>query len=112
MKVKDFRKEKDFSEKVFNCFRLKAYFDKGFGFLSMAKYAVILLGFERVIAKDPKTMILIMIGYAVLCFALGFVMYHYKVGKIRLIEYENEVANRYNLFQKQLRDKLKIEKFK
>ena len=105
-------KVKAFNEKVFKVFMLKAYFDKGFGFLSMAKYAIILLGFDRVLARDPKNMIFMMIGYALLCMVIGLLMYHKKVGGFKLIEYENEINNRFNLFQKELRDHVKTKTFK
>lgn len=103
---------KEFNEKVFRVFMLKAYFDKGFGFLSMAKYGVILLGFDRILARDPRMMIFIMVGYALLCMAIGLLMYHFKVGKTKLIEYENEVNNRFNLFQKEIRKYVKKKTFK
>ena len=84
--------------KGYKFFLLKAYFDKGFGFLSYVKYIILLLGVDRVIAGDIKMMILLSIGYMILCFIIGFVMYHYN-----FILAEKEVSNRYDPFIKEMR---------
>lgn len=93
--------------KGYKFFLAKAYFDKGFGFLSYLKYIILLLGVDRVIAGDTKMMLLMSIGYMILCFAIGFIMYHYK-----LVETENEISNRYNLFVKEMREYTKTKTFK
>ena len=102
MKVQDFPHLRGYK-----FFLLKAYFDKGFGFLSYIKYIILLLGVDRVIAGDTKMMILMCLGYMVLCFAIGFIMYHYK-----FILAEREVHNRYDPFVKEMRNSIKSEKFK
>ncbi len=79
-------------------FQVKAYFDKGFGFLNYLKYLIFLLGMDGAFKGNTKFIIILIAGYAVLCFIIGFIFYH-----CGLIEAENEVGNRYNLFQQEVR---------
>ena len=85
----------------------KAYFDKGYGVTSYFKYLVVLIGMERVISGDLKSTIIIMTAYGIFCYLFGWAMYKYGY-----VEAEKEVENKFNLLAKQLRNKLKIEKFK
>lgn len=87
----------------YNFFRIKAYFDKGFGFLNYLKYLFLLLGLDGALKGDIEFIIWLVIIYAAICFIVGFIFYHYG-----LVEAENEVGNRYNLFQKEVREALKI----
>ena len=91
--------------KGYKFFLVKAWFDKGFSWLNYLKYLVALIGLDRVLNNDLRMMIYIIVGYAVVCFIIGFVLYHW-----RFVEVEQEVANRYNLFVQEMRKDLKKRK--
>ena len=74
----------------------KAYFDKGLGFTSYVKYMIAFFG---VASLNVKLTMYIGIGYAIFCYIFG--MLFYKYGWIKA---EHEVANRFNLFMKELRE--------
>lgn len=85
----------------------KSYFDKGYGEIGMLKYFLFLIGFDRVLHGDLKLTLLIGIAYGIFCYLLGILLF-----KIGWVEAMHEVQNQYNLFQKQIRKKLKTKRFK
>ena len=75
---------------------------------TLAKYAVGLFGFGSIVATGNSTLGLIaLMAYAILCYILGRVWYRFD-----LILAEREVENQFNLFQREVRDKLKSKRFK
>jgi len=88
--------------KGFKFLLAKAYFDKGWGFLSQAKYFLLLGGVsEAIISSSVKLTMLAGIVYCVFCYYLGKMFYNYK-----WIETENEINNIFNPFQREVREKL------
>ena len=83
---------------------MKAWFDKGANLLTYPRYLIYMFG---IASRDIWATMLIGLVYGISCFLLGALSYKYG-----FTEAEAEVGNQYNLFQKQLRNKLKIEKFK
>jgi len=81
----------------------KAYFDTGYGLMSYPKYILILMGIWDIIANKKSNMILI-VGFifGLFCFILGWIMF-----KSGFIEATIEVQNKYNLFVKEVREKIK-----
>ena len=77
----------------------KDYLDTGMGLTSYVKY---LIAFFGLASADVKTTMWIAAGYAVFCFLLGYAYYRYE-----WVLAGHEVGNRYNLFQKEVREKLK-----
>lgn len=77
----------------------KAYFDRGYGITNYIKYAIALFGLSSL---NVKTTMIAAGIYAVLCYFVG--VFWYRKG---LVIAESEVANQYNLFQKQMRAKFK-----
>ena len=76
----------------------KSYFEKGYGITHWFKYIVLLFGWA---SGDVRTTTYVAIAYAIACFIIGFYWYKY----MQLAE--SEVANQYNLFQREVRAKLK-----
>ncbi len=76
----------------------KRYFDMGYGITSYIKY---LIAFFGLASNDVKTTLGIAVIYAIFCYLFG--MFLYKIG---YAEAEAEVDNQYNLFQKEMREKL------
>lgn len=92
---------KDKFELKYGILLQKAYFDKGFGLLNYVKYIVGIIALGDIITNKSLKLFLIMgFFYAILCYVLGRLWF-----KFRWIEAENEVMNRYNLFQKEMRNK-------
>ena len=85
----------------------KAYFDKGYGLLSLPKYILFLVGFGDIITSKGNTKNVLIWGsvFFIFCFFLGWLWYKY-----RITDAENEVQNQFNPLAYQLRDKLAIEK--
>ena len=82
----------------------KAWFEKGANLLTYPRYLIYMF---LLTTKNMKTMIILGTIYGISCFILGYLAYNTGFATA-----EMEVGNQYNLFQKQLRNKLKIEKFK
>ena len=82
----------------YNFCLVKAWFEKGYGITHWFKYLVVLFGWA---SGDVTTTAYIIAIYVLLCFVMGFFWYKY------MQEAENEVANRYNLFVKEMRKKMK-----
>lgn len=86
----------------------KAYFDKGYGLTTYPKWALAVVGVAS--SLRGTALIWIITGgllYGLSCYIIGRIWY-----KSGLTLAEFEVANQFNLFQKQIRNKFKIEKFK
>ena len=82
----------------------KRYFDTGFGVLNYVKYPLVLLGFA---IPDVKSIILVALGYAIICYFLGW----WWLNK-GMTEAETEVGNRYNPFVQEMRKAFKNKRFK
>lgn len=85
--------------KLYNFCLFKAYFEKGYSLTNYVKYLIALFGLSSLNVK--LTMILGVI-YAISCLIIGYLWY-----KLGFIEAEIEVNNRFNLFVKEVRSKLK-----
>lgn len=80
----------------------KFYFDKGWSILTYVKYFVVAFGAISFFEKQDKNLLLMLgLGYGIVCYFVGFVWAKY------LIMAENEIQNQFNLFQKEVRKKLK-----
>ena len=91
--------------RFYNLAFVKACFDLGYGETSILKYALAGMGFAT---RSPKTVFLIAAAYGIFSLIIGFIMY-----KVGYVDAKNEVQNRFNPFQKEVRDKLlKEKKFK
>ena len=78
---------------------LKACFDKGWSWTNQLKYIFVFAGLFDLI--DIKQAIWGITAYIIFCFILGWVGFKYG-----WVDAENEVQNRYNPFQKEVREKL------
>lgn len=88
-------------EKKWKGFRIllwKRYFDTGFGLLNYLKYLVFLVGLDRVLNNALNTTILLLVGYALVCFFLGWFFINWGYW-----ETEQEIINRFNPFVKEMR---------
>jgi len=91
----------------------KGFFDKGYGLLSFPKYILVLLGAGEVLrtrGENPEFIVLAGFCFGLLCILIGAIWY-----KTGLVLSEAEVGNRFNLFQREMREKIgttKTEKFK
>lgn len=81
---------------------LKFYFDKGLGVTSYAKYLIAIFGLYS-IGKDIDINYTIAFGliYILCCFVIGYLWVRSK-----LQDAENEIQNRLNPFQREVRAKL------
>lgn len=86
-------------------FLLKAYFDKGFGLSGYVKYLLAFGGLYQFISK--KLIIYLGIAYIISCFVIGWIWYRFGYTDL-----ENEIQNRFNPFQKEVRATLRKKKFK
>jgi len=80
---------------------LKAYFEKGYSFLSYPKYVLFLMGLGDVISSggDYKNVVILGFLIAVGCFFVGWLFF-----KTRFVDAELEVANQYNPFMREMRE--------
>ena len=78
----------------------KAYFDKGWGLLSPAKYAIALFGLA---SSDVVWTMIIGFAYCIFCYFFGRFWFKHK-----LMDAENEVNNRVNPFVNEMREKFGI----
>ena len=77
---------------------LIAYFDQGYALTSYIKWAIAILGLT---IQDLNLILWIGSLYIVLCFAVGWAWYHYKI-----INIQTEISNQYNPFVKEMREKI------
>lgn len=101
--MKDRFKNLDFWSRVL---LLKVYFDKGMSILNYFTKVALVIGIGAVIQDfSYKKVALMGVGYAVFAFIVGFLWLHFE-----LMEREQELYNRVDPFQRQVREKLKIRK--
>ena len=82
----------------------KAWFDKGYSLSSYPKWIFAIAALKL---SNIKLVIILGLIYTFACFLIGWLWYKYDV-----ILAEAEVGNQYNLFQKEMRAKLKSKRFK
>ena len=75
--------------------QLKAYFEKGYG---LSHYFFKLIAVFGLTSQQLTETFIMIFFYTIFIFILGFVWYHFG-----FVEAEMEVANRYNLFVKEMR---------
>ena len=86
--------------KYYKLMLCKSYVDMGWGLSTYGKYIIALVGLSTL---NIKLTLLLASTHMLLCFILGWAWYEYG-----FFIAQAEVGNRYNLFQKQLREKLKL----
>lgn len=77
----------------------KRYFDTGYNLTNYIKYIIALFGISSL--NIQLTLILGFI-YAVFCYIIGHIWH-----KHRFVEVDNEISNRFNLFTREMREKVK-----
>jgi hypothetical protein len=77
----------------------KSYFDKGLNLTNYIKYPI---AFFAISSLNVKLTMIIAFVYALLCIPLGYLFYRFGWMKAEI-----EIQNRYNLFVKQMRRKIK-----
>lgn len=80
----------------------KRYFDVGYTILSYIKYIAVLMGGRAMLDNDTSLMVWLAVGYALLCFVVGWAWHRFD-----LIQTEVEIANQFNMFVEEVREKLK-----
>ena len=81
----------------------KGYFDTGLSLTSYVKYFVALIGMASiVINQNLGAVMVLMLIYGAACYLIGLGWYKYG-----WIEAAHEVTNRFNLFMKEMRKKIK-----
>jgi len=94
--------------KWFRFLLAKRYFDAGYGLTGYLKYVIALVGIGAAIQDIPLIYIFLSgLGYGIFCYVLGRFWHKYD-----LVKTEQELNNLFNPFVAQVREKLKIEKFK
>ena len=84
--------------RLYKTLTLKAYFDQGYGFTSYFKVIIVAFGASTLNVRNTLWIALI---YGLSCFLIGWLFYHFK-----LKETENEIANHFNPFVKEMRQKI------
>jgi len=85
--------------KFFKFCLLKAYFEKGYGLTSYIKYMIAIFGLTT---QEVASTIIAAFFYGIACFFIGWLWYKYG-----FVLAEAEVNNQFNLFQREMRSKLK-----
>ncbi len=80
----------------------KSYFDQGLSLVNILKYP---LGFFALSSLNVKWTLILTFIFLILCFVLGWGFYKYGWVKAQI-----EVSNQYNLFVREVREKLKKRK--
>ncbi len=92
---------------------VKSWFDSGYGSTSYIKYLAGFMGVgNAIVNQDTRLLLMLMIGYGVFCFILGWVMYHIPSKQHNFMLAEREVANQFDFFAQEVRSKLKGKVFK
>ena len=77
----------------------KSYFDKGWSFASVGRYALVLTGLAEGFSTGSMKLTLIIAAiYGFCCYIFGIFFYKYN-----WIRAEHEVANRFNLIMQEIR---------
>lgn len=87
--------------KLYKFVLFKAYFDKGYSWLSYPKYIfLLLLGADTIASGGENMLRIIILGlvYLVFCFILGKILY-----KKNFVDAEFEVGNVFNPFVREMR---------
>ena len=85
---------------------LEACFNKGYGVTAPVKYLVALFGVSNAIATQNIILtMIVVIAYILFCFIFGYWLF-----KIGFVLAEAEVANKFNLFVKEMRQTYKKKK--
>jgi len=85
--------------RLFKILIAKAYFDKGYGLTNYLFKIIAVFGLATQMASETFIALAI---YSIGCYALGRLWY-----KKKYIETENEIANMFNPFVREMREKLK-----
>ena len=85
--------------RFYTLFLHKAYFDRGWALTNYFKYLFAFVGIFELI--NVSAAIWIGIAYVIFCYFAG--MFFYKFG---LVDVENEIANKFNPFQREVRKHL------
>lgn len=85
--------------RLYRLLLFKAWFDKGEALTDKIKYLVAIAGIFDIFSKEQ--IIIFGLCYGLFCLALGFVWY-----KMHIIDTENEIQNRFNPFQREVRESL------
>jgi len=86
----------------------KKYFDTGYGLTGYFKIFIALFGADLIFNKNNINLVLLLgVIYGICCFLIGWVWLRFG-----FYEAENEIGNRFNPFQKEVRRKLNGKKFK
>ena len=87
--------------KWFKLALFEAYFNKGYAKLSHLTKILLLVGFADVLATggDPTRVIIGGILYAIFCLFIGWLIF-----KVRYIDAELEVENKFNPFVREMRE--------
>lgn len=81
---------------------LKAYFEKGYGLTSYIKYLIVLGGlYEGFVSQALNITFILAFLYGIACFFIGWIWYRYGFALA-----EAEVNNQFNLFQREVRERL------
>ena len=80
----------------------KRYFDLGYGITSYVKLVIALFGLSSL---NVKATMILAFGYAIFCYVFGWAWVKYGWYEVDL-----EITNKYNLFVKEVRTKLKKRK--
>jgi len=84
----------------------KAYFDEGYGFTSVLKYALaVVFGVDAIIKSDMQLLLIVGFSYAISCFLIGWLIF-----KTRFKDAMIEVGNRFNPFVAEMRQTIGIPK--
>ena len=77
----------------------RRYFETGYALTAYIKYLIALFGISSLNVSKTITIAFI---YAIICFFIGFFWYKWKFAEL-----DNEISNRFNLFVKEMREKIK-----
>ena len=88
-----------FGNKMFTVAKLKYYFNIGYGETSFFKYLITFFGLA---SSDVKMTLWFGVAYGVLCFVIGYI-----ICKSGFQHAQTEVANRFNPFVYEMRNKIK-----
>lgn len=94
------------------CFKEKAllqkrYFDIGYGWTSYLKIVVAVFGIGAAATGNKTSAAIMLLFYGLFCYIFGWAYVKYGWYTIEI-----EITNKFNLFVREMRNKLKTKKFK